>query len=183
MSSLFGGSSGMSSVASCNVALLFFFLVWVARVCLVWFEFSCLVRRSCPNLTKFHLHCTVEGYLMVASLSGVNLSTLHVSKFFFALSLGQAATLKFLAENYNIPVLLSNQVTTSVAPRARGGRGARGRGSGDAGGGAGCDIDANGGGSCGGQLQDGPRYAVPALGNTWAHSVNTRLILEQVISQ
>eukprot|EP00937_MAST-01D_sp_MAST-1D-sp2_P002853 g2853.t1 len=71
----------------------------------------------------------------------------------------QAALLKALAESRRLPVVLTNQVTS------RGGRGGGdGGGAGDqAGAGAGAGVGA-------GEL-------TPALGNTWAHCVNTRLVL------
>lgn len=67
----------------------------------------------------------------------------------------QASRLKFLAETFRIPVLVTNQVTTSF-----GGGGAGGTGG-------------TGGGGGGGHL-------TAALGTLWAHAVNTRLVLESV---
>ncbi|KAI7845396.1 hypothetical protein COHA_001101 [Chlorella ohadii] len=61
----------------------------------------------------------------------------------------QASRLKYLAEAFQIPVLVTNQVTTRIG--------------GDTGGGAGAQQ---------GQLQ-------AALGTMWAHAVNTRLVLMQ----
>ena len=59
-----------------------------------------------------------------------------------------ASSLKFVAEQLNIPVLVTNQVTTLVGP--------------------GSSSEAASGGS----------VVAPALGNTWAHSVNTRVVIE-----
>ncbi|KAL0967607.1 hypothetical protein UPYG_G00254410 [Umbra pygmaea] len=73
--------------------------------------------------------------------------------------LGQeASTLKYLAQAFNIPVVLTNQVTTRV-----GDRGERGTSS---------LMGAHGQGDSG--------YVMAALGNTWSHSVNTRLIVQYV---
>lgn len=57
----------------------------------------------------------------------------------------EAALLKYIAESFSIPVLVTNQVTTKLE-----------------------DLDAPDGGS----------FVTAALGNTWSHSVNTRLLLE-----
>ncbi|XP_054478892.1 DNA repair protein RAD51 homolog 2 [Anoplopoma fimbria] len=59
----------------------------------------------------------------------------------------EASTLKYLAHQFNIPVVLTNQITTHV----------------------------------GGQGSEGDSWFVTAaLGNTWSHSVNTRLIVQYV---
>ncbi|KAM6954559.1 DNA repair protein RAD51 homolog 2 [Aplochiton taeniatus] len=63
----------------------------------------------------------------------------------------EAATLKYLAQEFRIPVLLTNQITTHV-----GDRGSIPSGQGDS------------------------VYVTAALGNTWSHSVNTRLIVQYV---
>lgn len=60
----------------------------------------------------------------------------------------KASTLKYLAHQFNLPVVLTNQITTHLG----------GHGSEDAG------------------------FVTAALGNTWSHSVNTRLILQYVDS-
>ncbi|XP_033495427.1 DNA repair protein RAD51 homolog 2 [Epinephelus lanceolatus] len=57
----------------------------------------------------------------------------------------EASTLKYLAHQFNIPVVLTNQITTHV-----------GGSEGDSG------------------------FVTAALGNTWSHSVNTRLIVQYV---
>ena len=67
----------------------------------------------------------------------------------------QASRLKFLAESFSIPVLVTNQVTTNIS------------GSGGGGGGGGSNTS---GGSTNGVL-------VAALGPMWAHAVNTRLVM------
>ncbi|XP_028996724.1 DNA repair protein RAD51 homolog 2 [Betta splendens] len=59
----------------------------------------------------------------------------------------EASVLKYLAHQFNIPVVLTNQITTH---------------SGD-------------GGSAG--------FVTAALGNTWSHSINTRLVLQYVTPQ
>ncbi|XP_024276443.1 DNA repair protein RAD51 homolog 2 isoform X2 [Oncorhynchus tshawytscha] len=73
--------------------------------------------------------------------------------------LGQeAATLKYLAQAFHIPVVLTNQITTHVGDRGE--RGAASfRGASD-------ERDSG--------------YVTAALGNTWSHSVNTRLIVQYV---
>lgn len=59
----------------------------------------------------------------------------------------EASTLKYLAHQFNIPVVLTNQITTHV----------RGEGS---------EVDSG--------------FVTAALGNTWSHAVNTRLIVQYV---
>ncbi|XP_042366637.1 DNA repair protein RAD51 homolog 2-like [Plectropomus leopardus] len=61
----------------------------------------------------------------------------------------EASTLKYLAHQFNIPVVLTNQITTHV--RSQGSEGESG-------------------------------FVTAALGNTWSHSVNTRLIVQYVDS-
>lgn len=61
----------------------------------------------------------------------------------------QASRLKFLAESFRIPVLVTNQVTTAIG--GRGGGGVRAQ-------------------------EQGTRL-MAALGPMWAHAVNTRLVL------
>ncbi|XP_034717959.1 DNA repair protein RAD51 homolog 2 [Etheostoma cragini] len=56
----------------------------------------------------------------------------------------EASTLKYLAHQFNIPVVLTNQITTHV----------------------GSEVDSG--------------FVTAALGNTWSHSVNTRLIVQYV---
>ncbi|KAM4632713.1 DNA repair protein RAD51 homolog 2 [Polymixia lowei] len=66
--------------------------------------------------------------------------------------LGQeASTLKYLAHQFHIPVVLTNQITTHVG----------GRGSVQSG-----EVDSG--------------FVTAALGNTWSHIVNTRLIVQYV---
>lgn len=60
----------------------------------------------------------------------------------------EASTLKYLAHQFNIPVVLTNQITTHL------------------------------GGS-----EEGSGFVTAALGNTWSHSVNTRLIVQYVDAQ
>ncbi|KAM8823567.1 DNA repair protein RAD51 homolog 2 [Spinachia spinachia] len=62
----------------------------------------------------------------------------------------EASALKYLAHQFNIPVVLTNQVTTHV-----GGQGPEGN----------------------------PGFVTAALGNTWSHSVNTRLIVQYADSR
>ncbi|XP_037612793.1 DNA repair protein RAD51 homolog 2 [Sebastes umbrosus] len=59
----------------------------------------------------------------------------------------EASTLKYLAHQFNIPVVLTNQITTHL----------------------------------GGQVDSG--FVTAALGNTWSHNVNTRLIVQYVDSR
>lgn len=56
----------------------------------------------------------------------------------------EASTLKYLAHQFNIPVVLTNQITTHVGSK----------------------VDSG--------------FVTAALGNTWSHSVNTRLIVQYV---
>jgi RAD51-like protein 1 len=63
----------------------------------------------------------------------------------------QASRLKYLAEAFSIPILVTNQVTTYIG-----------------------DSSAGSGGSGGGG------HLTAALGTLWAHAVNTRLVLESV---
>uniref|UniRef100_A0A667XWI0 DNA repair protein RAD51 homolog 2 n=1 Tax=Myripristis murdjan TaxID=586833 RepID=A0A667XWI0_9TELE len=66
--------------------------------------------------------------------------------------LGQeASTLKYLAHEFQIPVVLTNQITTHIGER---------------------------GSAPPGEMDSG--FVVAALGNTWSHSVNTRLIVQYV---
>ena len=67
----------------------------------------------------------------------------------------QASRLKYLAEAFRIPVLVTNQVTTQWGEAAAFGSGGGG-----------------GGGSEG--------HLTAALGTLWAHAVNTRLVLESL---
>ena len=65
----------------------------------------------------------------------------------------QASRLKYLAEAFSIPILVTNQVTTYIGDSSAG---------------------SGGGGSGGGG------HLTAALGTLWAHAVNTRLVLESV---
>ncbi|XP_044024674.1 DNA repair protein RAD51 homolog 2 isoform X2 [Siniperca chuatsi] len=63
----------------------------------------------------------------------------------------EATTLKYLAHQFNIPVVLTNQITTHV---------------GNQGSSLPTEVDS--------------AFVTAALGNTWSHSVNTRLIVQYV---
>ncbi|XP_043373351.1 DNA repair protein RAD51 homolog 2 isoform X3 [Dermochelys coriacea] len=81
----------------------------------------------------------------------------------------EASLLKYLAEEFSIPVILTNQITTRLSN--------------------GLDIQADlvspaddmslseVSGASGSKDRE-PGYVTAALGNTWSHSVNTRLILQ-----
>ncbi|XP_060085718.1 DNA repair protein RAD51 homolog 2-like [Ylistrum balloti] len=69
----------------------------------------------------------------------------------------QAALLKYIAETFSIPVVVTNQITTRY-DRQHGMSSAEET----------TDI----------QLDGDSGYVTTALGNTWSHSVNTRLILQ-----
>ncbi|KAM9148787.1 DNA repair protein RAD51 homolog 2 isoform 2-T5 [Pangshura tecta] len=81
----------------------------------------------------------------------------------------EASLLKYLAEEFSIPVILTNQITTRLSN--------------------GLDIQADlvspaddlplseVSGTSGSKERE-PGYVTAALGNTWSHSVNTRLILQ-----
>ncbi|XP_041069928.1 DNA repair protein RAD51 homolog 2 isoform X2 [Carcharodon carcharias] len=103
---------------------------------------------------------------------------------------GEAATLKFLAEEFSIPVILTNQITTRLNQSR-----------------AACSVPGSGADNsllpegnghpfpltdhrsllpaavscltdCGVSPDGETGYATAALGNTWSHSVNTRLIMQ-----
>nr|XP_015206745.1 PREDICTED: DNA repair protein RAD51 homolog 2 isoform X2 [Lepisosteus oculatus] len=78
----------------------------------------------------------------------------------------QAATLKYLAEEFAIPVLLTNQITTHL--RVKDAAPVHEEQS----------IPAEFV-----QCAEDSRYVTAALGNTWSHSVNTRLIVQYLDSQ
>ena len=59
----------------------------------------------------------------------------------------QASLLKYIAERFEIPVVVTNQVTTRFNSHSDGG-------------------------------QENSSSLLPALGNTWSHCVNTRLVLD-----
>ncbi|KAG7267077.1 hypothetical protein CRUP_024443 [Coryphaenoides rupestris] len=61
----------------------------------------------------------------------------------------EASTLKYLAHQFNIPVVLTNQITTHLG---------------------------HGGSDAPGEVHSG--FVTAALGNTWGHMVNTRLIVQ-----
>ncbi|XP_022097891.1 DNA repair protein RAD51 homolog 2-like isoform X4 [Acanthaster planci] len=75
----------------------------------------------------------------------------------------QAAILKYLAEAFSIPVVVTNQITTRLRAQHSACQGSTDE-AGTLDGGA----DSGVGGS----------YVMAALGNTWSHNVNTRLILQ-----
>ncbi|XP_004349738.2 hypothetical protein CAOG_01223 [Capsaspora owczarzaki ATCC 30864] len=80
-----------------------------------------------------------------------------------------ASVLKYLAESFSIPIVVTNQVTTSVSMRA--------------------SFDGNnyGGASSAQRETDGVEnveaQVTAALGNTWSHCVNTRLVVEYVTDE
>ncbi|KAK2856594.1 hypothetical protein Q5P01_005329 [Channa striata] len=63
----------------------------------------------------------------------------------------KASILKYLAHQFNIPVILTNQITTHLGDR-----------------------------ECASSARADSGYVTAALGNTWSHSVNTRLIVQYV---
>ncbi|XP_078089626.1 DNA repair protein RAD51 homolog 2 isoform X2 [Mustelus asterias] len=79
----------------------------------------------------------------------------------------EAATLKFLAEEFSIPVILTNQITTRLSHNR-----------------AACSVPGSGVDAsllpedCAVSPDGETGYATAALGNTWSHSVNTRLIMQ-----
>ncbi|XP_071497636.1 DNA repair protein RAD51 homolog 2-like [Diadema antillarum] len=80
----------------------------------------------------------------------------------------QAAILKYLAEDFSIPVIVTNQITTHIGPTGEGPP-SQDLGDDDQDVVSGLEIttaDSEGG------------HVTAALGNTWSHSVNTRLILQ-----
>uniref|UniRef100_A0A8C3QUF6 DNA repair protein RAD51 homolog 2 n=1 Tax=Cyanoderma ruficeps TaxID=181631 RepID=A0A8C3QUF6_9PASS len=78
-----------------------------------------------------------------------------------------ASVLKYLAEEFSIPVILTNQITTSLSS----GPGIRADLVSPA-----DDLSLSEGSSVSGKRDSG--CVTAALGNTWSHSVNTRLILQ-----
>ncbi|XP_062909017.1 DNA repair protein RAD51 homolog 2 isoform X1 [Mobula hypostoma] len=83
------------------------------------------------------------------------------------LLLSEAAMLKYLAEEFSIPVILTNQITTRIGQR----QAANFRP-----GSVVDDLLSSEG--CGVSPDGETGYATAALGNTWSHSVNTRLIMQ-----
>ncbi|XP_048341388.1 DNA repair protein RAD51 homolog 2 isoform X2 [Sphaerodactylus townsendi] len=84
----------------------------------------------------------------------------------------EASILKYLAEEFSIPVILTNQITTwlsnGLAVQADPLSLAD-------------DFSLSEG--CSGKGNEESGYVIAALGNTWSHSVNTRLILQYLDSQ
>ncbi|XP_035685466.1 DNA repair protein RAD51 homolog 2-like isoform X1 [Branchiostoma floridae] len=78
----------------------------------------------------------------------------------------EAALLKYLAESLNIPVVVTNQITTRFKASWEGPHYDVPSGDVADGNGAGASAAVDGG------------YVTAALGNTWSHSVNTRLIVQ-----
>ncbi|XP_064280336.1 DNA repair protein RAD51 homolog 2 isoform X3 [Passer domesticus] len=78
-----------------------------------------------------------------------------------------ASVLKYLAEEFSIPVILTNQITTALSS----GPGVQADLVSPA-----DDLSLSEGSSVSGKRDSG--YVTAALGNTWSHSVNTRLILQ-----
>ncbi|XP_076464005.1 DNA repair protein RAD51 homolog 2-like [Babylonia areolata] len=77
----------------------------------------------------------------------------------------EAALLKYLAETFSIPVIVTNQITTRYCPHQS--PAVQSSNTADEGSGS-VDVDVEGEGS----------YLTAALGNTWSHCVNTRLLLQ-----
>ncbi|XP_041132794.1 DNA repair protein RAD51 homolog 2 [Polyodon spathula] len=78
----------------------------------------------------------------------------------------EAATLKYLAEEFSIPVVLTNQITTHLSRKGTAPSHLE------------CNVpesEVSADGESG--------YVTAALGNTWSHSVNTRLIVQYLDSQ
>ncbi|XP_062406344.1 DNA repair protein RAD51 homolog 2 isoform X2 [Sardina pilchardus] len=78
----------------------------------------------------------------------------------------QAATLKYLAQEFRIPVVVTNQITTQLGERVPSSSSLSRRRS---------SVEGAGG--------EGSGYVTAALGNTWSHNVNTRLIVQYVDSR
>ncbi|XP_032882549.1 DNA repair protein RAD51 homolog 2 [Amblyraja radiata] len=79
----------------------------------------------------------------------------------------EAATLKYLAEEFSIPVILTNQITTRIGQR----QAASFKPSS-------AEIDLLQSEGCGVSPDGETGFATAALGNTWSHSINTRLIMQ-----
>ncbi|XP_046503575.1 DNA repair protein RAD51 homolog 2 isoform X4 [Equus quagga] len=79
----------------------------------------------------------------------------------------EAASLKYLAEEFSIPVILTNQITThlSGAPASQ------------------ADLVSPADDLSPSEGPSGSSCVTAALGNTWSHSVNTRLILQYLGSE
>ncbi|XP_036887581.1 DNA repair protein RAD51 homolog 2 isoform X2 [Sturnira hondurensis] len=79
----------------------------------------------------------------------------------------EAASLKYLAEEFSIPVILTNQITTHLS-RARASQ---------------ADLVSPADDLSLSEGASGPSCVTAALGNTWSHSVNTRLIFQHLGSE
>ncbi|XP_032237185.2 DNA repair protein RAD51 homolog 2 isoform X2 [Nematostella vectensis] len=74
----------------------------------------------------------------------------------------EAAILKYIAETFNIPVVVTNQITSRFAPSKHVTEA-------DIPDVDGVEVEAD---------EEGSDHVIAALGNTWSHAVNTRLILQ-----
>lgn len=81
----------------------------------------------------------------------------------------EAAILKYLAETFHIPVVVTNQITTRFVGEGPGGGNSLNRTE--------AFQDVDGGVDAEPEEDDGSRVTA-ALGNTWSHAVNTRLIVQ-----
>ncbi|XP_045678757.1 DNA repair protein RAD51 homolog 2 isoform X2 [Phyllostomus hastatus] len=79
----------------------------------------------------------------------------------------EAASLKYLAEEFSIPVILTNQITTHLS-RALASQ---------------ADLVSPADDLSLSEGTSGPSCVTAALGNTWSHSVNTRLIFQHLGSE
>ncbi|XP_013377359.1 PREDICTED: DNA repair protein RAD51 homolog 2 isoform X2 [Chinchilla lanigera] len=78
-----------------------------------------------------------------------------------------ASLLKYLAEEFSIPVILTNQITTHLSGALA----------------SQADLVSPADDLSLSEGASGPSCVVAALGNTWSHSVNTRLILQYLDSE
>ncbi|KAK6479146.1 DNA repair protein RAD51-like protein 2-like [Huso huso] len=81
----------------------------------------------------------------------------------------EAATLKYLAEEFSIPVVLTNQITTHLSRKGTAPSHLE------------CNVPEGKESPVSADGESG--YVTAALGNTWSHSVNTRLIVQYLDSQ
>ncbi|KAL2082373.1 hypothetical protein ACEWY4_022191 [Coilia grayii] len=80
----------------------------------------------------------------------------------------QAATLKYLAQEFRMPVVVTNQITTHLSERAASSSLSRRWNA--------TEVP-------GGEAEGDSGYVTAALGNTWSHNVNTRLIVQYLDAQ
>ncbi|XP_041353756.1 DNA repair protein RAD51 homolog 2-like [Gigantopelta aegis] len=127
------------------------------------------VQQTCSSLLK-RLQCLEQDIISKRIKLVIIDSIASLVRKEFSTTLGQnlanrtnflsqeAAILKYTAEVFSIPIVVTNQITTRFGPQNRGTAGQ-------------CETSEQ-------SLAGDGSYVTVALGNTWSHSVNTRLILQ-----